>query len=98
MHTEPQYSASIAIAQAAPAPNDLFVALKGSNVGLNAGGLPTALLGMTVAMVGIMIHSTTLTYLDATRGHAVAFTQAANGVPVALPLLSSRTMSSPWYS
>ena len=68
--TDPQYSASIAIAQAAPGPNVLFIALMGWNVGLNAGGLPTAFFGMTVAMVGIMIPSTTLTYMAATWGHA----------------------------
>ena len=36
--TDPQFSASIAIAQAAPGPNVLFVALLGWNVGVNAGG------------------------------------------------------------
>ena len=40
--TDPQFSASIAIAQAAPGPNVLFVGLLGWNVGLNAGGLPMA--------------------------------------------------------
>jgi chromate transporter len=67
--TDPQFSASIAIAQAAPGPNVLFIALLGWNVGLNAGGLPTAFLGMALAMVGIMIPSTTLTYLAARWGH-----------------------------
>jgi chromate transporter len=67
--TDPQFSASIAIAQAAPGPNVLFIALLGWNVGLNAGGLPFALLGMTVTMVGIMIPSTTLTYLAQRWGH-----------------------------
>jgi chromate transporter len=67
--TDPQYSASIAIAQAAPGPNVLFVALLGWNVGLNAGGLPAALLGMAIAMTGIMVPSTTLTYLAARWGH-----------------------------
>ncbi len=67
--TDPQFSASIAIAQAAPGPNVLFVALLGWNVGLNAGGLPTALLGLAITMVGIMIPSTTLTYLAARWGH-----------------------------
>lgn len=67
--TDPQFNASIAIAQAAPGPNVLFIALMGWNVGLNAGGLPTALMGMTIAMLGIMIPSTTLTYLAATWGH-----------------------------
>jgi chromate transporter len=67
--TDPQFSASIAIAQAAPGPNVLFVALLGWNVGLNAGGLPTALLGLCIAMVGIMAPSTMLTYMAARWGH-----------------------------
>ena len=68
--TDPQFSAAIAIAQAAPGPNVLFVALMGWNVGLNAGGLPMALAGMAIAMVGILLPSTTLTYLAARWGHA----------------------------
>ena len=67
--TDPQFSASVAIAQAAPGPNVLFVALFGWNVGLNAGGLPFALLGATLALAGSMIPSTTLTYLAARWGH-----------------------------
>ncbi len=67
--TDPQFNASIAIAQAAPGPNVLFIALLGWNVGLNAGGIPTALLGMLVTMTGIMIPSTTLTYLATRWGH-----------------------------
>lgn len=67
--SDAQFNASIAIAQAAPGPNVLFVALLGWNVGLNAGGLPSALLGMALAMLGIMLPSTTLTYLAASWGH-----------------------------
>ena len=67
--TDAQFNASIAIAQAAPGPNVLFVALLGWNVGLNAGGVPTALLGVTVALVGILLPSTTLTYASASWGH-----------------------------
>jgi chromate transporter len=67
--TEAQFNASIAIAQAAPGPNILFVALMGWNVGLNAGGFATALLGVLVTMVGIMLPSTTLTYFAARWGH-----------------------------
>ena len=67
--TDPQFIASVAIAQAAPGPNVLFVALMGWNVGLNAGGLWMALFGMAVCMVGIMLPSTTLTYLAARWGH-----------------------------
>lgn len=68
--TDPQFNASIAIAQAAPGPNVLFVALLGWHVGLNAGGLPMALLGMGVTMLGIMLPSTTLTFLATRWGHA----------------------------
>ena len=67
--TDAQFNASIAIAQAAPGPNVLFVALLGWNVGLNAGGTLTGLLGVLLAMTGILIPSTTLTYLAASWGH-----------------------------
>lgn len=67
--TEAQFNASIAIAQAAPGPNVLFVALMGWNVGLNAGGMAAGLLGVFVTMTGILIPSTTLTYLAARWGH-----------------------------
>ena len=67
--TDAQFNASIAIAQAAPGPNVLFVALLGWNVGLNAGGTLTGLFGVLVAMTGILIPSTTLTYLAASWGH-----------------------------
>lgn len=68
--SESQFNASIAIAQAAPGPNVLFVALMGWNVGLNAGGLGTALLGMLATMSGILLPSTTLTYLAVRWSHA----------------------------
>jgi len=67
--TDSQFNASIAIAQAAPGPNVLFVALLGWNVGLNAGGTLTGFLGVLVAMTGILIPSTSLTYLAASWGH-----------------------------
>lgn len=72
--SEAQFGSSIALAQAAPGPNVLFVALMGWNVGLNAGGglaagpwaWGLALLGVAVAMAGIMLPSSILTY-SATR-------------------------------
>lgn len=67
--TDAQFNASIAIAQAAPGPNVLFIALMGWNVGLNAGGMLTGLLGVFITMLGILIPSTTLTYLAAQWGH-----------------------------
>ena len=89
--TDAQFSASIAIAQAAPGPNVLFIALLGWNVGLNAGGMLTGLLGMLIAMLGILIPSATLTYIAAQWGHrnrelrAVrAFKQGMSPIVVAL--------------
>jgi chromate transporter len=75
--TEAQFTSSIALAQAAPGPNVMFVALMGWNVGLNAGGgLGTgwmgwfyAFAGVFVAMLGIMLPSSTLTYMAARWGH-----------------------------
>jgi chromate transporter len=67
--TEAQFNASIAIAQAAPGPNVLFVALMGWNVGLNAGGLPQAFLGVLLSMSGILIPSASLAYMASRWGH-----------------------------
>jgi chromate transporter len=67
--TDPQFSASIAIAQAAPGPNVLFTALMGWNVGLNAGGLGTAFLGMLLCLGGIMLPSSVLVYLTTQWSH-----------------------------
>ena len=67
--TDAQFNASIAIAQAAPGPNVLFVALLGWNVGLNAGGMLTGLFGVFLALAGILIPSTVLTYAAAQWGH-----------------------------
>jgi chromate transporter len=67
--TDPQFNASIAIAQAAPGPNVLFIALLGWNVGINAGGMATGLFGVLVTMVGILLPSTTLTYFAARWGY-----------------------------
>lgn len=72
--SESQFTSSIALAQAAPGPNILFVALMGFHVGLNAGaGLGggwisagLASLGVLVCMVGIMLPSSVLCY-NATR-------------------------------
>ncbi len=69
--TDPQFSASITIAQAAPGPNVLFVALLGWNVGINAGGAGPSgwllgALGMALCMLGVMLPSSVLTWM-ATR-------------------------------
>ena len=99
-----QFNASIAIAQAAPGPNVLFVALMGWNIGLNAGGglaggwvgWGSALLGMLLSMLGILLPSTTLTFVASRWAHqnrelrAVrAFKQGLAPVVVALLIATS---------
>lgn len=75
--TDDQFTSSIALAQAAPGPNILFVPLLGWNIGLNAAGglavgwygLALALTGVLVAMLGIMLPSSILTFTAARWGH-----------------------------
>ncbi|MDP3702139.1 MAG: chromate transporter [Hylemonella sp.] len=67
--SDAQYTASIAIAQSAPGPNILFVALLGWHVGLNAGGIGPALLGVLVCMLGIILPSSILVYVTSRWSH-----------------------------
>lgn len=78
--THYQFTSSVAIAQGAPGPNVMFVALMGWNVGMNAAAgmtpAPTmayevmlAFLGMLVTMVGIIIPSATLTFFSTQWAH-----------------------------
>lgn len=99
--TGEQFNASIAIAQAAPGPNVLFVALLGWNVGLNAGGLVTGLLGVAVSMLGILLPSASLTYLASRWSHdnrdlrAVrAFKQGMTPIVVALLIATGWILAS----
>ena len=96
-----QFNTSIAIAQAAPGPNVLFIALMGWNVGLNAGSYAAALLGMACTMLGILLPSTTLTWLSARWGQrnrelrAVrAFKQGLAPIVIALMVATGWLLSS----
>lgn len=103
-----QFSASVALAQAAPGPNVLFIALFGWNVGLNASGAAAGsalawaygLAGMSVAMLGFLLPSTTLTLLGSRWAHknrelrAVrAFKQGMAPVVIALMLSTGWVLS-----
>ncbi|WP_194725916.1 chromate transporter [Noviherbaspirillum malthae] len=95
--TASQFNASIAIAQAAPGPNVLFVALMGWNVGMNAGGMPLAFLGMLVTMVGILLPSTTLTYLAAQWGHRNRELRAVRAFKVGMgPIVIALLLATSW--
>lgn len=75
--TDHQFTASIAISQAAPGPNLLFIALLGWYVGVNAAGgvsagmatWPLGLMGALLSMVGILVPSTTLTFVASRWAH-----------------------------
>ena len=99
--TDAQFNASIAIAQAAPGPNVLFVALMGWNVGLNAGGMLTGMLGVFLSLSGVLIPSTVLTYAAAQWGHrnrelrgVRAFKQGMAPIVVALLIATSWILTS----
>jgi chromate transporter len=99
--TQEQFNDAIAIAQAAPGPNVLFVALMGWHVGINAGSTWLALLGVAVTMIGVLIPSTILTYTAAQWGHrnrhlrvVRAFKQGMAPIVVALLLSTAWILGS----
>jgi len=99
--SQDQFNTAIALAQAAPGPNVLFVALMGWHVGMNAGSPGAALFGVLVSMVGIMTPSTIITYTAARWGHrnrelrAVrAFKQGMAPVVIALLLSTAWILGS----
>lgn len=94
--TNDQFSASIAIAQAAPGPNLLFVAVLGWGV--------AGFLGMCVTMAGILLPSTTLTLFAARWGEARRHTRGVQSfvsgmapLTVGLVLSSGFILGKPSY-
>ncbi|HEX2603271.1 MAG TPA: chromate transporter [Oxalicibacterium sp.] len=67
--TDDQFTSSIAIAQAAPGPNILFVALMGWNIGLNAGTTATGLMAALLAIASMLLPSTIATYMATSWAH-----------------------------
>lgn len=95
--TQAQFNQSITLAQAAPGPNVLFVALMGWHVGMNAGGYPAALLGVLVTMVGILTPSTILTYSAARWGHRNRELRAVRAFKQGLaPVVAALLASTAW--
>ena len=87
--TNEQFSASIAIAQAAPGPNLLFVAVLGWNI--------AGFLGMCVTMLGILLPSTTLTLAAARWGEARRATRGVQAfVNGMAPLTVGLVLSTGW--
>jgi chromate transporter len=98
--TEAQFNASVALAQAAPGPNVLFIALLGWHVGLNAGGMALGALGIACTMLGVLIPSSLLTFFTTRWAHrnrqlpAVrAFKQGMSPIVIALLIATAWILS-----
>lgn len=98
--TDAEFTTAIALSQAAPGPNVLFVALLGWQVGLQAGGGPgggwmawaLGLLGVLVTMAAILLPSSLLSYNAARWAHRHRDRRAARAfragmAPVVIALL-----------
>lgn len=87
--TDPQFNASIAIAQAAPGPNVLFVAV----IGFNVGGL----VGMLATLLGTLLPSTVLALIVARLGQAMRQHRGAIAFTAGLaPLTMGLLLSTGW--
>ena len=87
--SEAQFTASIALAQAAPGPNVLFVAVIGWNVAGAWGALAT--------LTGILLPSTVLTLMGTRWGHARRETRAVRAFKAGMaPLTIGLLLSTGW--
>lgn len=91
---EAQFTSAVALSQAAPGPNVLFVLLLGWQVGLNAGGGALPFLGATLCLLAMVLPSSVLTLLAtrwAHRRHRSAGVQAFRKgmAPVVVALMAS---------
>ena len=103
--SDAQFTSSIALSQAAPGPNVLFVALLGWNLGLNAAGGPaagaiawwTALLGVVVTLTAIMLPSSVLTYTATRWAHHNRELRAVRAFKTGMaPIVIARLVATGW--
>ncbi|MFW8565016.1 chromate transporter [Orrella sp. 11846] len=92
-----QVAASVALAQSAPGPNVLFVALLGWNVGLNAGSYWLGLLAAMLTMVCLLLPSSVLLYAAShwihRNGNRLVVRAFKHGMS---PVVSSMLVASGW--
>lgn len=98
--TNEQVAASVALAQSAPGPNVLFIALLGWNVGVNAGSYWTAFLAAALSMVCMMLPCSMLLYGTAQwvqkngqRKAVRAFKQGMSPVVISMLIASGWTLA-----
>lgn len=103
--TEQQFSSSIALAQAAPGPNVLFVGLMGWNVGLNAGAglgggwisVGLSAMGLVLSLLGVMLPSSILTYTTTRWAHRHRDNRAVKAFKLGMaPVVIALLVSTGW--
>jgi chromate transporter len=90
--TEAQFNTSVAIGQASPGPNILFIVLMAWNVGINAGSVMAGFAAVVIAMTGILVPSTTLAFFASgwlsQNSHLLAVRAFKQGLsPIVIALL-----------
>jgi chromate transporter len=95
--THPQFTSSVALAQIAPGPNVLFVALMGWNVGVNAGSVVLGVLGAALCLMGLVIPSSLLTLLATRWAHGNQTRRGVRAFKAGLtPLVVALLASTAW--
>lgn len=103
--TDAEFTTAIALSQAAPGPNVLFVALLGWQVGLQSGGGPAGgwsawalgLLGVAVSMTAILLPSSLLSYHAARWAHRHRERRTAKAFRAGLaPVVISLLVATGW--
>ncbi len=94
--TDRQFNSSYAMAQAAPGPNVLYMAMFGWMIGVNSGSMLTGLLGVVVMMTGMLLPCSSVTYFasrwlqqNRERLAVRAFRQGMLPIVIALMLASA---------
>lgn len=91
--TETQFNGSYAMAQAAPGPNVLYMAMFGWMIGVNSGSMLTGMLGVVVMLTGMLLPCSTIAYFasrwlqrNRERREVRAFRQGMLPIVIALML------------
>lgn len=92
-----QFSGAIALAQAAPGPNMLFVALMGWHIGMNTGSTGAAAFAMATTLVGILLPSSLLLMATAQWSHRNRELRAVRAFRQGMaPLVIAMLLSTSW--
>lgn len=95
--TPQQFTSSVALAQIAPGPNVLFVALMGWNVGINAGSVTLAAVGATLCLLGLVLPSSLLTLWTTRWAHRNRMRPGVRALKAGLsPLVVALLASTAW--